>query len=195
MKQDRWTHSLTRVEYGTTGPLGSPRAWLRRALDTPIIQDVSFKPGSLTTHEISVAGIWYRQPEGYGIPITGSHRELFRYWSIPADTEMTRPRPWTQLHPVIGMCAAVPMSEVLHWIDVYKRHGAVFTWWNTPQDCAVRAVEQHAVEKTRRTTNHEQVFKLLDLGLTRKAISEQLDLPMENLAYITKKWERQRVKA
>ena len=181
MKQDRWINTKTQVEYGTNGALGSPRAWFRRALDSTNVADMTFEPGSLTGHEISVAGIWYRP---CSVPITGMHRELFRFFKVPRPELIVRAAHLVPVEPVIGLCAAVPMSEVMQWIQVYKMHGAAFTWWNAPQDIAVRT----AKSVNRRRTDHEQVFALLDAGLTRIAISEQLDLPLPNLDYIAKKW-------
>ena len=186
MKQDRWINTKTQVEYGTNGALGSPRAWFRRALDSTNVADMTFESGSLTGHEISVAGIWYRP---CSVPITGMHRELFRFFQVPKPELIVRATHLVPVQPVIGMCAAVPMHEVTHWLRVYRESGAVFTWWNTPQDVAVRAVKSAA----RRRTDHEQVFRLLDAGLTRTAICEQLDLPMPNLDYIARKWQRQNV--
>jgi hypothetical protein len=186
MKQDRWTNTKTQVEYGTNGALGSPRAWIRRALDFNNVADMTFEPGSLTPPEISVAGIWYRP---CSVPITGMYRELFRYFQAPEQHNMAKNRNIVPLVSVIGMCAAVPMEEVMAWIQVYKNHGAAFTWWHTPEDRAVRAVKL----ASRRRTDHEQVFRLLDAGLTRTAICEQLDLPMPNLDYIARKWQRQNV--
>ena len=186
MEQDKWTNTKTQVVYGTNGVLGSPRAWLRRALDVVNVADMTFETGTLTAHEISVAGIWYRP---CSVPITGMHRELFRFYNVPKPNSIVRATHLVPVVPVIGMCAAVPMSEVLYWLQVYKEHGAAFTWWNTPQDLAVRA----AKIAVRRRTDHEQVFKLLDAGLTKTAICEQLDLPMPNLDYIAKKWQKQNV--
>jgi hypothetical protein len=117
------------------------------------------------------------------------YRELFRYFQAPEQHNMAKNRNIVPLVSVIGMCAAVPMEEVMAWIQVYKNHGAAFTWWHTPEDRAVRAVKL----ASRRRTDHEQVFRLLDAGLTRTAICEQLDLPMPNLDYIARKWQRQNV--
>jgi hypothetical protein len=181
MKQDRWINTKTQVELGTNGALGSPRAWFRRALDSTNVADMTFEPGSLTAHEISVAGIWYKP---CSVPITGMHRELFRFFKVPRPELIVRAAHLVPVMPVIGLCAAVPMHEVMHWIQIYKAHGAAFTWWNAPQDIAVRT----AKSVNRRRTDHEQVFALLDAGLTRIAISEQLDLPLPNLDYIAKKW-------
>jgi len=187
MKQDTWVDTNTRIEYGTTGALGSPRAWLRRALDVAFLDDTTFRAGSITPHEISVAGIWYKKPEGYGIPITGSHRELFRWFDIPEAHQMHRPRNRVRLVPAIGVCAAVPMAEVLHWIQVYKDHGAAYTWWNTPQDRAVRASEERP---RRRQLDHGRVYEMLDSGMKPIDIGRVLNFPTPNIDYVAKKWRQ-----
>jgi len=190
MKQDRWINTKTQVEYGTNGALGSPRAWLRRALDVPTLDDVTFQPGSLTQQEISVAGIWYRP---CSVPITGMYRELFRFFEIPAEHQIHRPRTLVPQVPAIGLCAAVPVSEVMKWIRVYQQHGAAYTWWNVPHSPDVKPPKSET--STRRVTDHGQVFKLLDSGRTKRQICEIMDLPMPNVEYIAKKWGRMNVKA
>jgi hypothetical protein len=188
MKQDAWTHTTTNAEYGTTGALGSPRAWLRRAFDCPSLDDTTFQPGSITPTEISVAGIWYKTSNGFNIPATGEHRELFRWFDVPPPEKMMRPRTQVALVPVIGVCAAVPMHEVLHWIKIYKESGATYTWWNTPVNRAQRAVDPLAGKRPRRQLDHSVVYKMLDAGKTRVEISKLLDFPKENIDYVIKKW-------
>lgn len=189
MKQDTWTHSTTNAEYGTTGALGSPRAWLRRAFDTATLDDTTFQPGSLTPNEISVAGVWYKETDGFNIPVTGNHRELFRWFDIPAPEQMMRPRTRVPLVPAIGVCAAVPMHEVLHWLKVYKEHGAAYTWWNTPINSAARAANPLAGKRQRRQLDHARVYRLLDAGKNRSEIAELLDFPKENIDYVIRKWK------
>lgn len=189
MKKDVWTNTKTLVEFGTNGPLGSPRAWFRRALDSNNIDDVTFKDGSLTSYEISVAGIWYRP---CSVPITGMHRELFRFYKIPQAHSITRAKSTVPMVSAIGMCAAVPLDEVVSWLQVYRDHGATFTWWSIPQDRAVRAAQP--IVSNRRRTDHNEVFKLLDSGRNTQQISEIMNLPKPNIAYIAKKWrEKQNV--
>lgn len=190
MKQDVWTNTKTLVESGVNGPLGSPRAWFRRALDTHNIDAVTFQDGSLTPHEISVAGIWYRP---CSVPITGMYRELFRFFEIPEAHNISRPSHLVPGVRAIGMCAAVPMSEIVKWVKIYKDHGATFTWWKKPEDRSPRVAK--SVVSERRRTDHTEVFKLLDLGRTRNQISEILGLPKPNIDYIVKKWEKMNVKA
>jgi transposase len=189
MKQDTWCHTTTRAEYGTTGALGSPRAWLRRAFDAPTLDDTTFQPGSITPTEISVAGVWYKQADGYSLPVTGMHRELFRWFEVPEPENMMRPRTRVPLRPAIGLCAAVPMHEVMKWIKIYQAHGAEYTWWNTPQDRAARAADPSAGKPARRHLDHAVVYRMLDAGQTKKEIARQLDFPIENITYVVKKWE------
>lgn len=188
MNQDTWTHTVTRAEYGTTGALGSPRAWLRRAYDAPSLDDATFQPGSLTPTEISIAGIWYKQPEGYGLPVTGMHRELFRFFEIPEPDKMMKPRTRTLLVPAIGVAAAVPMHEVLKWVKIYRDHGATFVWWNSPVNSSARAINPLSGKRERRHLDHAAVYKMLDAGKTKKEIAQLLGFPPENIDYVIKKW-------
>lgn len=187
MKKDTWIDTTSLAEYGTTGALGSPRAWLRRALDVAFIDDTTFKSGSLTPHEISVAGIWYKKPEGYGIPVTGKHRELFRWFAIPEPHKMHRPRNKVPLVPAIGLCAAVPLAEVLDWVRVYREHGAAYVWWHVPEDRAVRAREG---PPRRRQLDHNKVYSMLDQGMKPIEIGRALDFPTPNIDYVAKKWRQ-----
>lgn len=181
MKQDTWINTATRAMYGTTSTLGSPRGWLRRAFESSNVDFTTFEPGTLTPSEISVGGIWYRP---CSIPITGMHRELFRWFELPEAHLMRRPVRSVPLVPVIGMCAAVPMSEIMSWLKVYQEHGAAFTWWKTPRDTHLRA----STDSTRRRLDYQKVFELLDSGMTKKALCERLDLTTQNADYAIKKW-------
>jgi hypothetical protein len=185
MQEDVWTNTKTQVGHGVTGPLGSPRAWLRRALNEANLIDTTFTEGSLTTYEISVAGIWYKRPEGYGLPVTGMHRELFRWYDIPLPEKMNRSKP-TDLVPALGLCAAVPMGEVMKWLKIYEQHGAAFTWWKRPTNQAQRAVGEGLV--MRRVLDHGRVYDMLDAGKTQAEIAKALDFPEANIYYVAKKW-------
>lgn len=185
MREDYWTNSKTNTTLNVSGALGSPRAWLKRALDTATLDDTVFQPNSITPTEISVAGIWYRP---CSIPITGMHRELFRRFDIPEPEQIMRPRTRVPLVPAIGVCAAVPMHEVLHWIKIYKAHGAEYTWWNTPVDRSMRAADPSAGKAPRRQLDHAVVYSMLDSGKTLPEIAKQLNFPRENISYVVKKW-------
>jgi Mor family transcriptional regulator len=185
MNQNVWTHTNTKAEYGITGAMGTPRAWLRRALAAQTLDDTTFQPGTLTPGEISIGGIWYRP---CSVPITGMHRELFRFFKIPDPENIANPRK-QQLVPVIGMCAAVPMHEIMNWLKIYKEHNAIFTWWNTPIDANMRAQDPSAGKRIRRQLDHAVVYKMLDAGKNRTEIARLLDFPPENIDYVAKKWK------
>jgi hypothetical protein len=185
MKEDRWINTTTQAMFGTTSTLGSPRGWLRRAFDSASIDFTTFEPGSITPTEISVAGIWYRP---CSVPITGMHRELYRFFELPEERLMRRPARSVPGVPVIGMCAAVPIDEVMSWLRVYQEHGAAFTWWKRPVDSALRA---SVTVSGRRKVDYEKVFELLDSGISRKALCEALDLTTQNADYAIKKWHAQ----
>jgi hypothetical protein len=135
-----------------------------------------------------VAGIWYKQPGGYSLPVTGMHRELFRWFDIPEPEKMMRPKSSVPLVPVIGLCAAVPMHEVMKWIQVYKDHGATYTWWNTPKDQSQRAAQVDVEKPKRRQLDHAVVYKMLDSGKDRNQIAELLGVPKVNIDYVVHKW-------
>jgi hypothetical protein len=181
MKQDCWVNTTTQAMFGTTSTMGSPRGWLRRAFDSASIDFTTFEPGSITPSEISVAGIWYRP---CSIPITGMHRELFRYFELPEEKLIRRPARSVPAVPVIGLCAAVPLHEVMSWLKIYQQHGATFTWWKTPSDTHLRA----STDSSRRRLDYQKVFELLDSGMTKKALCERLDLTTQNADYAIKKW-------
>lgn len=187
MQEDTWTNTKTRTGHGVTGSLGSPRSWLRRALGEANLIDTTFAEGSLTTYEISVAGIWYKKPEGYGLPVTGMHRELFRWYDIPTPDKMNRPRAG-DLVPAIGLCAAVPFGEVMKWLKIYEAHGAAYVWWKRPTDSAQRAVGEGLVQ--RRVLDHGRVYDMLDAGKTQAEIAKALDFPEANIYYVVKKWRQ-----
>jgi hypothetical protein len=185
MQEDVWTNTKNNTEYGVTGPLGSPRAWLRRALDAQSLDDTTFQHGTITPYEISVAGIWYRQPDGYGLTVTGMHRELFRWFEIPQPDRMLRSSK-KDLVPALGLCAAVPMHEVMHWLKTYTAHGAAYVWWKRPTNQSMRAATEGL--RVRRQLDHAVVYELLETGKTTTEIGKLLGFPEPNIAYVAKKW-------
>jgi hypothetical protein len=90
--------------------------------------------------------------------------------------------------PVIGMCAAVPIEEVMSWLRVYQEHGAAFTWWKRPVDSALRA---SVTISGRRKLDYERVFELLNSGITKKELCDELKLTTQNADYAIKKWHAQ----
>jgi hypothetical protein len=181
MQQDIWINTTTNTTTGITGPLGSPRGWLRRALDVANLDDTTFHPTSITPPEISVAAIWYQPVKN--LPSTGSHRELIRWFDAPDPEHMVR-RYNRELLPAIGIAAAVPYHEVQHWIKTYREAGATFVWWKRPENKSARATEKPA----RRQLDYPAIYALLDQGLTPTQIGRQLDIPGPNIEYVKKKW-------
>jgi transposase len=117
------------------------------------------------------------------------HRELFRWFEIPEVDKMMRPRTRVPLMPAIGMCAAVPMHEIMKWLKIYREHGAAYTWWNKPVNTSMRAVNPLAGKKERRQLDHAHVYRLLDAGKSKKEISQLLGFPPENIDYVERKWK------
>lgn len=184
MQQDIWTNTQTNVTYGITGALGSPRGWLRRALNVANLDDTTFHETSITPPEISVAGIWYQPVRG--LPSTGPHRELIRWFDIPDARYMARRCDAKHMLPAVGISAAVPMNEVMHWLRVYRESGAIYTWWKTPENKSARASSSE--KPARRQLDYPLIYRLLDQGLTVAQISKQIDVPGPNIEYVKKKW-------
>lgn len=185
MQQDIWTNTTTNTTAGVTGPLGSPRAWLRRALNLANVDDATFHETSITPYEISVAGIWYLPAAD--LPETGKHRELIRWFDAPAVEYMQRTQNRV-LYPVIGIAAAVPMHEVMFWLKTYRDAGAAYTWWKTPENKSARAADNDSGKPKRRQLDHAAVYALLDEGMRLIDISKKLDIPTQNIDYIARKW-------
>jgi len=185
MREDYWTNTKTNTTLGVTGPLGSPRAWLRRAFDAVSIDDVAFQPGALTPTEISVAAVWYRPVQS--LPDFGNHRALYRFFDIASPEDLQRNVRREQLYPAIGVAVAVPISEVVQWVKTARASGATYTWWKTPVNKAVRA---RSTKPQRRQLDHTAVYAMLDQGMTVMAIAEQLDFPRNNIHYVAAKWKK-----
>ena len=185
MKEDSWTNCQTMATLGVTGPLGSPRAWLRRAFDATSLDDTVFHPNSLTPYEISVAGIWYKPCT---LPLADGHRTLYRYFDIPTLTELHRNIRRQTSMPAIGVAVAVPMNHVMSWIKTARASGAALTWWKTPENKSHRATNPRPA---RNQLDHARIYQLLDQGLTRGDIAQQLNYPLNNVDYVIKKWEKE----
>lgn len=185
MKEDSWTNCHAMGTLGVTGPLGSPRAWLRRAFDATSLDDTVFQHNSLTPYEISVAGIWYKPCT---LPLAGEHRTLYRYFDVPSAAELHRNIRRETLLPVIGVAAAVPMDQIMSWIKTARASGAAFTWWKTPEDKSQRDTN---LRSARNQLDHAKIYQLLDQGLTRNQIALQLNYPRNNVDYVARKWENE----
>lgn len=184
MQQDIWINTTTNTSIGVTGPLGSPRAWLRRALDVASLDDTAFHQTSITPHEISVAGIWYLPVTK--LPVT-DHRELIRWFEAPAPEHIMTRTANRIMQPIVGIATAVPMHEVMACVKLYRESDAAYVWWKTPQNKSVRA----CVDKPkRRQLDHNKVYKMLDSGMRPADISRVLGFPTPNIDYVAKKWRQ-----
>lgn len=185
MQQDIWTNTKTSTTSGVTGPFGSPRGWLRRALNEANLDFTTFHETSITPYEISVAGIWYLPATG--LPETGNHRELIRWFDAPTPEHLHRAHNRLLL-PAIGIAAAVPMPEIMFWLKTYRDAGAAYTWWKTPENKSARASDNDSGKPKRRQLDHSAVYNLLESGMRLIDISKKLDIPTSNIDYIARKW-------
>jgi len=188
MNKDYWTNTQTQVEYGVNGVLGSPRAWLRRALESQHADDTAFQPGSITPLSISVGGIWYRPLSGVLPDLP--HPQLYRFFSIPTPDRILASRTKNNLNLVraIGIAAAVPPHEILQVTRLYRQAGAAFVWWSWPETAAQAAANPLGSSRTRSRLDHNEVYRRLDLGQNRKQIAQDLGVPTNNIDYVVTKW-------
>lgn len=190
MNKDLWTNTSTLIEHGINGALGSPRSWLRRALDATTLDDYTFPAGSLTPQEISIAGVWYR-PITHTLPDTAYH-QLYRFFDIPTADKILRPKTRTELYPAIGIAAAVPASDILNTIKLYQMFGAAFIWWSMPLASGTRTGTGSIGHlRERRRLDHDEVYRRLAAGQNRKEIALALGFPTNNIDYVISKWRAQ----
>lgn len=183
MRQDYWTNTTTGTEMGNTGPLGSPRGWLRRAYCVSSLDDHPFQAGAITPYEISVGGVWYRP---CSIPDT-SYRTLYRFFDIPTPEYIAKHINTADriTAPAIGVAVCAPVKDLLKVLKLFKDSGAAYTWWKTPENKSIRASFD---AKPRRTLDHAVVYELLEQGLSIAEIARKLDFPSHNIDYVAKKW-------
>lgn len=182
MKENMWTDTATHRTVAINSRLGSPRAWLRKALDAPNLLDVSFEAGSLTPQEITVGAIWYRP---HSVPDIAQHC-LWRFFDIPAHSQIWTTRKNEQEVGAIGVAISVKFNEIMPTVVALQRSGAAFTWWARPDTRPV------AIAQVRRRTkiDHDEVIDLIKQGKTRTEIAYILDINANNVDYIKKKFEK-----
>lgn len=184
MRQDYWTNTKTKTDLGVTGPLGSPRGWLRRAFDTPSLDDYAFAKDAITPNKISVAAVFYRPAR---LP-ANSYPALYRYWPIPTPEHIqgrglhAADRPTAN---AIGIALCVPVHDILNQLKIYEEAGASYIWWKSPSDKDIIRLED---KPKRKQLDHARVYELLDSGLTSAEIGKLLGFPSNNILYVKKKW-------
>lgn len=182
MREDIWTNTKTKIELGKTGPLGAPGAWLRRAYDVVSVDDHPFLPNTITPHELSVAGVWYRPCQ---LPDTGNIRTLYRFFDIPSAHDMHRHTRVKEHVPAIGVAICAPAKDVMQYLRQFELAGAAYVFWRMPSNKSIRA---SANVVPRRQIDHAAIYAELDKGLTNRQIADKLDYPIHNVEYVTKKW-------
>jgi transposase len=178
MKENNWEHVKHNIFYGSNTVLGSPRGWLHRAVGIKQA-DLSLHETSLDPRKITVGGIWRRTQ---ALPDTGTWPALYRFFAITDNLRRINRARDSEFFPVTGMAVAVPAD---HMFRVYQefRKTAEWVWISFPQDSLKKPT------KTLRDLDHEHLYSLFDTGLTARQVATQLDLSVQSVNYVYKKWE------
>jgi hypothetical protein len=91
------------------------------------------------------------------------------------------------LFPAIGVAVAMPMDQVIAWIKTARDSGAAYTWWKTPENRSHRVTDARLKKNQ---LDHAKIYQLLDQGLARREIAQQLNYPANNVDYVIKKWTK-----
>lgn len=179
MNINQWTHTKTNTTLSNTTQLGSPRAWLNRAVETRQ-QDLNIETSSLRPEQISVGGVWIRPCV---LPPLGNYPALYRFFETG-----TEPNARGEPQRVIGIAAAVPVNQMLETVKRFRESGAVWTWFNTPSHVALREVLSKHGNPIKRV-DHSRAYDLFDQGFSQQEVAERLDANLPNIYHIYKKWK------
>lgn len=179
MREDVWTHR-TGATIGVNNDIGSPRAWLNRALDTRQ-RDLLLADGSVYPKQLTVAGIWRR---GHALPIMQVYT-LYRYFRMKelesiVRASQGRDRIW---YPAIGLVVAMPFEDIIETRQRFYEAGAEWIWWSRPGN--VPAAETHQ----RQTVDHQAVYELLESGMDPIDIAQKMKYKIDSVKYVKRKWE------
>lgn len=183
MRENYWINCKTNIEVGTNTQAGSPRAWLMRAVGSSQPGDLYLQEGSLHPKTIAVAGLWLRDPN-LKLPDMQDNKTLYRFFDLPDPLERgSRAR---NRQTYIGMCSAVPKHEILTWLSVFRRTGAVWIWWSHPEKGDYYATER---VKNYKTLDHVELYRRFDAGqLDTQLLAEEFDATKNSIEYVLKKW-------
>lgn len=179
MTEGKWQNSQTGVEIGVNTTLGSPRAWVNRALGCKY-QDLGILESSLHPNQLTVAGIWTRPQHKFD---TGSCQAIYRYFELPADFYVTTRD--TTMRKMIGVSMAVAEDQILAVRQAMRESGAEWTWWSWPVS---RPRSSYTPVTERAQIDHAEIYKLFDQGLDAMAVATQLQHTPNSIRYIYNKW-------
>ena len=177
--EQRWQNSQTGVEVGVNTILGSPRAWVNRAVGCKY-QDLGQLDSSLHPTQLTVAGVW---PRNHKIIDTGPYQAIYRYFELPANFYTTTK--FTHLRPMIGVAVAVPSDLILPTQQAMRALAAEWTWWSLPSE---RPKSTYMPVTERAQIDHAEVYKLFDQGLDAITVAQQQNLSPNSVRYIHAKW-------
>lgn len=189
MNLDKWYNAHSGVTIGSTGPFGTPRGWIGRAVDEKLFNDsASLKTNTTLDHrEISCGAIF---PRGITLPDFGKERVLYRFFYMPKGYTGTgggRAKDYHDLVQMIGVALAIKPDEFLKYERVLKENGAIWLYFNMPTPIKI------AVPTTRKQNvsyDYEQVYAMLKKGMKNCEIIAQIDGASDAaISYIRRRWK------
>jgi hypothetical protein len=184
MRENFWINCKTNIELGTNTQAGSPRAWLQRAVGAGQTGDLYLQEGSLHPKTIAVAGLWRRDLH-MRLPDLQQNKTLYRFFDLPDPLEHgSRARGRENF---IGVCSAVPKHEILTWLSVFRRTGAVWIWWAHPEKPDYYTTERKKVYKT---LDHAELYRRFEAGdVDCFQLADEYGTHRNNIEYVLKKWQ------
>lgn len=178
MTEQRWQNSQTGIEIGVNTVLGSPRAWITRAVGS---RNLDIQESSLHPNQITVAGIWARPMQAFD---TGSQSAIYRYFELPLDFyTQSRSR---SMRSMIGVAVATAADQILATRSRMTAAGAEWTWWAWP---AETRTSYYTPVATRTVIDHPHLYALFDQGLTAAEVAQLQGLSITSVKYVHEKWQ------
>lgn len=181
MRENVWTNTKTRIETTATRGLGSPRAWVNRALDYRGV-DLYLHPTTPVPRQISVAGVWREGTPSLQLP----YYSIIRIWR--GSTNLTGRPGSEQTSRYVGHGYVVPMNQVMSVYNQLVASGAEWVWWSRPEQ--PKSNERSVSElKHNKKLDHDRIFQLLDQGLSTTQIALEIGSSEPAVFYVKKKWQ------
>jgi len=166
MRENYWANANDTAEMPINKNPGSPRMWLARVHGVASTQLEDARPHFRT---ISVAGVW---PAGTTLPEIEEHA-IYRYFELHGQR-------------VVGMAVCAPTKKMLWYVNEFRRSGALWTWYHTPE--TVAEPKNKPADNGNTHLDHEQLYRLFDAGMTPTQVARELGLALPSVGYVSKKW-------
>ena len=190
MRENIWTNTQTLTELGVNSMIGSPRAWLMRALNVvSTATELDICPGGLHPKLITVAGVW---PQGSPLPDTESYHCLYRFFELPdkLGTYYNRGQARQPMKNYTGIACQVPDHEILDMLRKFKAGGAEWTWWAYEGEAVFRNKYKPDERPANGKLDHAEIYRRLDAGESMAAMAREFGVTETAIHYVRRKWAR-----